>query len=212
MIPQALTAEFREKHGAFVDYVSTVVDKGFDLNKQISTFHERLIFISIGTLSLSITALMALIPKIAGASFPRQTFIKFVAPAWILLFVSITFSRIVMGHLLVANKLLLDQWKRLGDTYNLKQLVLSVTELSKTFSGTVEIHGKAQDVSAFLADVAKRIDKALPTDIEAQIDRETKAGELTKKAVTWLTHVAVLSLQAALVLLCIAAIKLFLSF
>src|SRR5271157_2883755 len=130
MISQALTAEFREKHGAFVDYISTVVDKGFDLNKQISTFHERLILISIGTLSLSITALMALIPKVEGVSFPRHAFVTLVAPAWILLFVSITFSRAVMGHMIVANKQLLDEWKRLGDAYNLKQLVLSIIELS----------------------------------------------------------------------------------
>jgi|HubBroStandDraft_6_1064221.scaffolds.fasta_scaffold115257_2 hypothetical protein len=57
-----LFKDFRGYYGAYVDHVESVVDKSFDVNKQISSFHERLILICIGTLGLSITALTAFIP------------------------------------------------------------------------------------------------------------------------------------------------------
>src|SRR6202035_836942 len=85
-----LFKDFRGYYGAYVDHVESVVDRSFDLNKQISSFHERLILICIGTLGLSITALTAFIPKLQSDHFPRPTFIEFVVPAWILLFISIT--------------------------------------------------------------------------------------------------------------------------
>jgi hypothetical protein len=211
MLPQPVSANFYEKAGAFVDYASNVVDKGFDFNKQISAFHERLTLVSFGTLSLSITALTGLIPKIAGASFPRHPFVKFVVPAWILIFVSIVFSRAVMGHILVANRQLMDQWKGLGDTHNIKQLSRSISELSQKASGTVVVDGKEQPAADTLAGFAKSLDSFIhvPTDLEvAQVG---KAAKRTAKSVKWLSSMAVLSLEAALILLGIAAIKLFLS-
>jgi hypothetical protein len=211
MFSQDLTADFHEKAGAFLDYATKTVDKGFDLNKQISAFHERLTLVSFGTLSLSITALTALIPKVAGASFPRHSFVKFVIPAWILLFVSIVFSRAVMGHILVASRQLLDQWKGLGEAHTVKGLVRAVTELSQKVSGTTVVDGKEQAVADTLADVAKKLDSYIHVPTDLDVEKVRKAAERTAKSVKWLSTVAVLSLEAALVLLGIAAIKLFLS-
>jgi hypothetical protein len=211
MIPQALTADFREKAGELLDYTAKVVDKCFDFNKQISAFHERLTLVSFGTLSLSITALTALIPKVAGASFPRHSFVKFVIPACILLFVSIVFSRAVMGHILVANGQLLNQWKGFGDAHNIKQLALSVTELSQKVSGTVVVDGKEQAAADTFVGVAKQLDSYVHIPTDQDLEQLVKATERTRKSVKWLSSIAVLSLEAALILLGIAAIKLFLS-
>ncbi len=207
-----LFKELREQHGAYVDHVSKVVDKGFDLNKQISTFHERLILISIGTISLSITAMTTLAPKVAGANFPRHTFVKYVAPAWILLLISITLSRAVMGHIVVANQHLMQQWNRLAEIYNMKQMWVTLTKLSRALSGMPAVLGQDQDFSTIMAELANKLDKCVPTDLESQTAKETKIAARTTRAVKWLTHGAVVSLEVALILLCISAIKVFLSF
>jgi hypothetical protein len=209
-----LFKEFREHYGAYVDHVEKVVDKGFDLNKQISSFHERLILICIGTLGLSITALTAFIPKLQSDHFPRPTFIKIVVPAWPLLFISITVSRAVMGHIVVANKYLMEQWKRAGDAFNVKQMCTALTALSNSINTTlqVEIEGKNQNAVALLKELATKIDKAIPSDMEAVNTKELAAAQLTGKRVKWLSHIAILSMQIGHLLLGISAIKLFLSF
>jgi len=209
-----LFKDFRGYYGAYVDHVESVVDKGFDLNKQISSFHERLILICIGTLGLSITALTAFIPKLQSDHFPRPTFIKFVVPAWILLFISITVSRAVMGHIVVANKHLLDEWKRAGDNFNIKQMSVALTALSNSINATlqVDIDGKTQNAAALMKDLAARFDKAVPNDLEAVNAKELAAAQLTGKRVKWLSHISVISMQIGLLLLGISAIRLFLSF
>lgn len=209
-----LFKDFRGYYGAYVDHVESVVDKSFDLNKQISSFHERLILICIGTLGLSITALTAFIPKLQSDHFPRPTFIEFVVPAWVLLFVSITVSRAVMGHIVVANKNLLDQWKRAGDNFNIKQMWLALTALGNSINSTlqVDIDGKTQNAAALMKDLADKIDKAIPSDLEAVNAKELAAAQLTGKHIKRLSYVAVLSMQIGLLLLGISAIKFFLSF
>jgi hypothetical protein len=209
-----LFKEFRGYYGGYIDHVESFVDKGFDFNKQISSLHERLILICLGTLGLSITALTAFIPKLQTDHFPRPTFIKFVIPAWVLLFISITVSRAVMGHILVANKSLLDQWKRAGDAFNVKQMFTAINVLASSLDPTfqVDVEGKPQNAAALMRELAIKVDKMIPSNLEAINTREFAAAERTTKQVKTLSTVAVFSMQLGLLLLGISAIKLFLSF
>ena len=207
-ISLGLYDEFRERHGAYIDHVAKVVDKGFDLNKQISSFHERLILICLGTIGLSITALTAFIPKIPGATFPRHTYIWYIVPAWILLFVSITYSRAVMGTLVLANSGLLEEWKTAAETYNIKQMWLCLIKLSSTAQGTVKTGDQERSASALFAELAERVNKCVP-----EVDH-TKTSSVANRRVRRIkvqSTIAVASMQVGMILLCISAIKLFLS-
>jgi hypothetical protein len=201
-------AEFRERHGQYIDHLAKAVDKGFDLNKQVSSFHERLILISLGTIGLSLTALTSFIPKIPGATFPMHTFVWYIVPAWILLFVSITYSRAVMGSLVLANSVLLEDWKTSADTYNIKQMWICLLKLSSTAQGTVKTGDKERSASAMFAEMADRVNKCVP-----EVDR-VKIKSATEQLVSRIkiqSTIAVTSMQIGMILLCISAITLFLS-
>ena len=201
-------AEFRERQGAYVDHVAKVVDKSFDLNKQISSFHERLILICLGTIGLSVTALISFMPKIPVVMFPRHTFVWYIVPAWILLFISMTYSRSVMANLVLANAALLEEWKVAADTYNIKQMWLSLVKLSSTVQGTVKSGDKERSASSMFTEFADQVNKCVP-----KVDHD-KIDSTAKKRVSRIktqSAIATVTLQIGMILLCISAVKLFLS-
>ena len=65
--------------------------KLWTLTKNLSAFYERLLLVDVGTIGLSVTALTSFLPRASGAYFPRGTFLWIVAPAWILVLLSIFF-------------------------------------------------------------------------------------------------------------------------
>jgi len=210
--PFELFNEFRDKHGAFIDHFAAVVDKGFDINKQISSLHERLMLISLGTLGLSITALTAFIPKLPGVNFPRHTFVYFVVPAWILLFVTVTCCRSVMVQVVNANKSLADQWRQQAETYNIKEIWLSLIKLSRAIPGVIQFEGKEQNAGAVFAELAAKIGECVPKDMELQTTTILEASNKLSNQIRIQSRVGMLSMQIGMLLLGIAAIKLFLSF
>jgi hypothetical protein len=200
--------EFRERQGVYIDHAAKVVDKSFDLNKQISSFHERLILICLGTIGLSVTALISFMPKIPGVMFPKRTFVWYIVPAWILLFISMTYSRSVMANVVLANAALLEEWKVTADSYNIKQMWLSLVKLSSTAQGTVKTGDKERSASSMFAELADQVNKCVPEVDHNKIDSVTKTrvNRITTQSV-----VATIAMQIGMILLCISAVKLFLS-
>ena len=201
-------AEFRERHGEYIDHVAKVVDKSFDLNKQISSFHERLVLICLGTIGLSVTALTSFMPKIPAVTFPRHTFVWYIVPAWILLFLSMTYSRAVMGNLVLANGALLEEWKAAADTYNIRQMWLCLVKLSSTAQGTLKIGDKERSASSMFAKLADAANKCVP-----EIDHAKTNALVGRRAsrIKIQSTIAVASMQIGMILLSISAVKLFLS-
>jgi hypothetical protein len=201
-------AEFRERQGEYIDHVAKVVDKSFDLNKQISSFHERLILICLGTIGLTVTALTSFMPKIPVVTFPRHTFVWYIVPAWILLFISMTYSRSVMAILVIANAALLEEWKVAAESYNIKQMWLCLVKLSSTAQGTVKTGDKERSASSMFAEFADRVNKCVPELDHNKID--LAAGKRVNRIKTQ-SVIATVSMQIGMILLCISAVKLFLS-
>jgi hypothetical protein len=201
-------AEFRERHGELIDHVAKVVDKSFDLNKQVSSFHERHILICLGTIGLSVTALTSFMPKIPAATFPRHTFVWYIVPAWILLFVSITYSRSVMANIVISNAAILEEWKVAAETYNIKQMWLCLIKLSSTAQGTVKTGDKERSASSMFSELADRVNKCVPEVDHTKINAAT---EKRLKRIKTQSTIAVVAMQIGMILLCISAIKLFLS-
>ncbi|MGA8312149.1 MAG: hypothetical protein WB755_19105 [Terriglobales bacterium] len=79
---------FNQFHTAYRQYIddwSARVEKGSDINKQVSTFYERILFIDLGTLSLSVTAISTLASRISASVSVKHAFLWLVVPAWVLL-------------------------------------------------------------------------------------------------------------------------------
>jgi hypothetical protein len=183
-----------------------VAEKAVDLNKDISSFHERLFLIALGTVGLSVTALISLGPKFSSSPAARLTFIHYVAPAWILLLLSAWASRNVMMFMLRINKGILEEWMKRIDSYHLQEVGISISKLSKALSGKIVVESKLQDVSALFGEAGKAIREAANQNIpplKSTLEADQKRSKRRSVIAVW-------SMQIALVLLGIAAIRLFL--
>lgn len=137
--PAAVTGlfkEFNEWHRLFAEDLGTVADKAMELNKQISSFHERQLLVNIGIIGISVSALISLIAKISANTAAKHIFVSYVAPAWVLLFVSVWTCRNVMAFTLRINRAILQDWAKRIENYHLQQVARSVTKLSKALQGT----------------------------------------------------------------------------
>jgi hypothetical protein len=202
-----LYAEFHEWYRQYVEGLGRVADKSIELNKQISAFHERLLLVALGTIGISLSALVSLGSRISASLAGRQTFLHYVAPAWILLLLSALASRNVMAFTQRVNRAILQDWAKRVDTYNVQQVVRSLGKLSKAISGTITIESKVQDISAVFAELGKSAQETIDQQKNLSLATETASDARQFK---WQSRVAMWSMQVALVLLCVAAIRLFL--
>jgi hypothetical protein len=190
-----------------VDHTSELTDKGFDLNKQVSSFHERLMLLDIGMLGISISALISLGTRFASNPAARHTFVWYVAPSWVLLLLSVTACRNVMAFCIEGNRVMLQNWAVKLESYNLQQLYRTVTKLAANLSGSVTIDNAPRNVSTMFSDSAKLVQTALENQNKTPAPTSSAGSNYSK----WQFKIAVLSMQIALVLLGVAAIKLFLA-
>jgi hypothetical protein len=190
-----------------VDHTSELTDKGFDLNKQVSSFHERLMLMDIGMLGISISALISLGTRFASNPAARHTFVWYVAPSWVLLLLSVTACRNVMAFCIEGNRVMLQNWAVKLESYNLQQLYRTVTKLAANLSGSVTIDNAPRNVSTMFSDSAKLVQTALENQNKTPAPTSSAGSNYSK----WQSKIAVLSMQIALVLLGVAAIKLFLA-
>jgi len=129
------------------------------------------------------------------------------SPGAVLLFLSVVLCRNVMAFVPRINKAILTDWMKRLEGYHLQQVARSVTKLSTALHGTVTIGSTPQNVSTMFADLAKTLQEHVENNREALLAAVTKADELQLK---WQSRAAGWAMGVALILLCIAAIKLFL--
>jgi hypothetical protein len=206
-VASKLFSDFHELYRQWLDRASELTDKSFDLNKQVSSFHERLMLLDIGILGISISALISLGTRFASNPAARHIFVWYVAPSWVLLLLSVTACRNVMAFCIEGNRVMLQDWVAKLESYNLRQLYRTVTKLAANLSGSVTIDNAPRDVSGMFSDSAKLVQTALENQDKTPAPTSSAGGKYSK----WQSQIAVLSMQIALVLLGIAAIRLFLT-
>src|SRR4029077_18963565 len=202
-----LLQEFFEWYRLYITDAGMVVDKVTEFHKQISSFHERLLLVALGTVGISVSALISLVPKIPTTPATKLTFVFCVAPAWILLLISALTSRNVMAYTLRINRALLEDWSKRVDGYHVQRVVQSLTKLANAVSGTVNVGSNAQDVSASLLEARKNVQEAMEKQKDISLPSFISFDANHMK---WQSKIAVWAMQLALVLLCVAAIRLFL--
>jgi hypothetical protein len=208
--PTAVTElfkEFGEWYRLFAADLGTVADKAIDMNKQIGAFHERMLLVNVGTIGISVSALISLGAKVSTNASGKNIFVYCVAPAWVLLFLSVWTCRNVMAFTLRINREILKDWAKRLEVYYIQQALRSANKLSKALSGTVRIDSTPHDVSVLFAGFAKSIEDTFAQQRNELLVDVTKSDSLQLKRQS---IIAAWSMQIGLVLLCIAAIRLFL--
>lgn len=211
----ALVGElFKKMHDwarQYVDDFSIVAQNGFNFNKQIAAFHERLLLVSLGTIGLSVTALTSFIPRIPATGFPRHTFIWLIGPAWALLLISAILSVAVIGNTITANAVSLNEQRRLVETHTLREAIVPIRKLSAALTGTVNIDSQEHDASMMFSKLADQVENELLAKSGVTPDTNAKVGAFNQKWFKRMSRLALFTLYLGLILLCISAIKLFLS-
>jgi hypothetical protein len=193
----------------YVDDFFTIVQAGSEFNKQIAAFHERLLLVSLGTIGLSVTALTSFIPRIPAAGFPRHVFLSLIVPAWLSLLISAILSMATIGHTIVANATSHGNLNRLVQTYTFRQSLVPLRKLAEALSGTIKIDSEDRDASGVFSNLTEQVEKDLQ---EKDLEPSTKEPNQNQSLVKRMSQFAMFTLQVGLILLCISAIKLFLSF
>ena len=210
--PAVVNELFKRLHDwqrQYVDDFFAIVQSGSEFNKQIAAFHERLLLVSLGTIGLSVTALTSFIPRIPATGFPKHVFLSLIVPAWVSLLISAILSMAAIGHTIVANATSHSNLDKLVQTYTLRQAVVPLRKLAGILSGTIKIGSENRDVSGLFSELAEHVEKDLH---EKDFDLAAKKSAHNQGLVKSMSQFAMFTLQAGLIMLCISAIKLFLSF
>jgi hypothetical protein len=195
-----------------VNDADLIFKSAFEFNKQIAAMHERLLLVSLGTIGLSVTALTAFIPKIPSAGFPKHVFVWLIAPAWVLLMISSLSSATVIAHTVVANRVLLVELRKLVNNTTFSQAVVHLRKLSAALTGTITYNSQAFEASELFTKLADNLNRQIQEPSGGFTDGGTKETPLEPLRLAKLGRFARITLYLGLILLCISAIRLFLSF
>ena len=202
-----LFRDFFELYRQWLDRLAAVTDRAMEVNKQIISLNERLMLLNLGTIGISVSALISLGTKVASNPAARHAFVRYVAPSWVLLLLSAMMCRNVMVFTIGANRKLLEDWTQRVTSFNIVQMQRSVLKMSKALTGTITVNSVSHDVSAMFAETAKEAENVLE---QLKKGPGPPVTPFDNRASKWQARLSVLFMQIALILLCIAAIKLFL--
>jgi hypothetical protein len=205
---------FNQFHIAYRQYIddwSVRVEKASDINKQVSTFYERILFIDLGTLSLSVTAISTLASRISASVSVKHTFLWLVVPAWILLLFSTFACRHAMATILTLNRSIYDEWFNLTLTYNLQAVSRYLGQLAGVLNGTVRVADADVNFGELFKNFADMTQKIVSDDDKSKLKAAVEGAVAKGADLKFIGGGAVLSMQVALTLLGIAAVRLFLA-
>jgi hypothetical protein len=198
--------------GSFRTYVedSTIAtEKMTGMNKEIGAFHERLMLLDLGTIGLSVSALISFVSKFTLMGFHKHVVIALASGAWCLLLISAICCRSVTTKCLAANRKLLHDWMFGVSDMNGAAIVADMHRLSDAFIGVATVNDATFDPKAIFAQLA--IDSKAKFD-EAKLDYLNKCVSnlsIDTKAVGRAGMWAILLMQLALLLLGVTAVALF---
>jgi hypothetical protein len=199
----SLFKDFHESYRYYLRDFASLVDKNLEVNKQIAAFYERIMLLDVGTIALSVTALISLVPRFSSGQFPKQTFLWYIVPAWSLLFVSTVACRVVIQNTVKANLLSYDEWSDAVIKYNAGVIAVQLTKMTQAMTGTVTLNSKDVDVAQTFAAYAESLKKAMTA--------QPQQTEDTVNTAPFWVGVAITTAQIGLLLLCISAVRLLLS-
>ena len=180
-----------------------------DMNKEIAAFNEKLMLLSLGTIGLSVSALITFVSRFPLVGAHKIIIIVFASTAWGMLLISASCFRSVIADCMMANKKLLYEWISTMQDVHGSAIKFHSKRVGTAFTGTLVHDGALIDPKEVFAKLAEQTETYFQSaevqhykNVLAQIKVQP---ELTGKV----SKSALVLLQVALLLLAITAIVLF---
>lgn len=194
-----------EHHAKHVEIVSGTVQRGFDLNKQVAAFYERLMLLDLGTLALSVNALVSLGSKFSShyaGKIYGTLFCWLIVTAWLLLLVSTFLCRQAVARTIEENRKMSRMLEKESVKYSANVAGFIFGQIAGVLQGSIKINNQQRDVRETFEELRKQLQELsqkqfVPSEVNKESTHEYK----------W----AVTCMSLALILLCAAAVKLLLT-
>jgi len=207
-----LLDNFRGSTREYLAYCSKAFDSASDLNKQLFSFHERLLLIDLGTIGLSVTALTSVASRAATIGWRKYLFVVLVGVAWGALLMSAFLCRAIMNDYLAANRKLYNEWLANALELTGGSVANDLRRISLAFTGTLKFEGEPIDAAALFNKGSAEIQDKLDDAKRLHLENTSKTGVAKEGMSTCTASVhAIRYMQYALVLLALAAFVLVIS-
>jgi hypothetical protein len=194
---------------AYREDSATAFGKAADANKEIASFYEKLMLLGLGTIGLSVTALISFVSKFALTGSHKIVIVSLASVAWGLLFVSAFLcSRVIFGFM-AANKRLLYQWLINTSDDNCASIMLHISNLGNVFSGTSSRDGEPYDPKTELSKLATDTKNLFESSDKEHLRKAMEQLKLQPPQMGKFGGWAVVLLQSAFLLLAITTVALF---
>jgi hypothetical protein len=184
------------------------VERSVHYHEQAAAFYEKLLLLDGGTIALSLTFLGALHTAAAQSHIPRQAFLWLVCPAWVLLLTSMQACRYLMAAFQNANRHLLESASSLSSNLDLDALAATARIFTKAAQAQLVTETETLDLAEFFTKYAAVLTKLARDASDKYLELLGSAQKIGTRAAG---TIASLSTSAALILLCVFAITVFLA-
>lgn len=128
---------------------STVaLDKATDANRDLASFNEKLMLLSLGTIGLSVSALISFVTKFALSGTHKVLVITLASAAWGMLLVAAILFRRLVSECMAANQKILFEWLNAMKEYNGSSISFRGRRVGLAFSGTAIYNDEIYDPKA----------------------------------------------------------------
>jgi hypothetical protein len=200
---------FRELYRQHIDDTKARLSLFIDTNKQISAFYERLMLVDLGTIGLSVTALIAYASKFSLFSTQKLAVVLLISCAWMLLLVSSFLCRDRVLACIVANKVLASAFDNLVHDYHRQGISTTAILMSQSVSGSLKVGDEELDITQLFSKLSNLPNPETLRQRMADFEMELAKYEAQKNMPSkQQTDRAIQTMQIGLIFLAITAIVL----
>lgn len=196
--------EFIAAHKEFVDTQQAVAKAQIELHRGVIAYAERLMLIDLGTISISVTALLTLAGKFQSNPAAKILFIRYVAPAWVCLLLSAIAFRNMITLLLKSANLVHASWSKKAVHFSVQKTARTIKLMATNFPGQLDVAKEGN--AKMLNDVMDSVFNELKPDNPDPIAQAAKVSITASRT----SRVGQLFMSVGFILLCYASIRFFL--
>jgi hypothetical protein len=200
---------FRESFEHYTDDLGTALDKMTDRNKDIASFHEKLMLLCLGTIGISVSALISFVSKFPLAGCHRTIIISIASAAWGLLLIAAILCRVVISEGMASNQKILNQWLVKVSSMHATSMAYDTARIAGAFSGSWTHDGVTYDPKELYAKAGERFQASLESNERDYFQKIADSIKLEPKWTGRFGRFAIFTMQLALVLLAATAVLLF---
>jgi hypothetical protein len=180
-----------------------------EANKDLAQFYERLMLLALGSIGLSVSALISFVSRFPLNGIHKVIVVSLASTSWIFLFISAMYCRSVISDCMASNRHLLNKWMTELSDGHASAIGFHMQRMGTVFTGTAVVGGEIYDPKEVLAEGAKELVALFDTKEKARLKKVIEETKFDTKDTSRRARVAVLLLHWALLLLAITSVVVF---